>query len=601
MSSKVWSRLSIKLARRRTNERGAYAVLFSMMLVLVIALAAIAVDIASQVDSKQRLKDTMDAAAHEAALTLGSNNRTAIEAAANAAAARNGHNGDLGFSYWCVVAADEGGAVEARQIPSTCSPGKGTPYTAGKYPGLVCDDNLCFIPCFPELGGVCNTIRLESDRDVDYNFAPAIGYDKGNTGAVVSVACKGPCGTESPNPLDVVIMADRTASMNSENREKMKSAIANSLRTMNPEMHHVAFGALHKSRTTDFTHSSKFIRPQAPAVPSYENCQVTPTHGRWVTKRSGWYTYQEWEPNAAGRACETRNTTKRTQYEADKREYDRSDAEWAQLGKTAGWDGTGDTNGDGYCRTEAVRVGTSSGRTAAGTRTEGTWIPVPFNNTYLNEDGSLNNSSPLVDGVSCLFESASGEYGTHLAGAMKGAARYLMTGTRLPGASERPGEPRKVIIFETDGMPDEVGSAGGSTSLASDGDIFGGPQFNGNSPSGNGAKSCQNFLDVANNAKAQGILIVTIGFGDATSAGCQRTGERTSSGTPVRNVLAAAASPVDGSPSTASTCSNPSQIAQENSDGDYYFCAANGDELADIFRTALTQLSGGVKFLRMPR
>ena len=53
------TKLSRKLARRHVEERGAYAILVGMTLVLVIALAAISVDIASQVDSKQRLKDTM--------------------------------------------------------------------------------------------------------------------------------------------------------------------------------------------------------------------------------------------------------------------------------------------------------------------------------------------------------------------------------------------------------------------------------------------------------------------------------------------------------------------------------------------------------------
>src|SRR5690606_2489501 len=111
MSPKLLERLSTKFVRRRTEERGAYAILFSMLLVLMIALAAISVDIASQVDSKQRLKDTMDAAAHEAALSLASNDKATIEAAANQAALRNGHSGALNFSYWCVVAADEAGAV----------------------------------------------------------------------------------------------------------------------------------------------------------------------------------------------------------------------------------------------------------------------------------------------------------------------------------------------------------------------------------------------------------------------------------------------------------------------------------------------------------
>lgn len=580
------------------DERGAYALLMAVVLVLVMALAAISVDIASHVDSKQRLRDTMDAAAQSAALAFDdANPSAAVAAAARQAAQRNGHDGPLNISNWCVVAstgADK--LVNTRQITSTCDPGWGTPYTAAnpKYAGLVCDETLCFIPC-DITKGKCNTVRLEGSRDVDYNFAPAIGYDKGNTGSVVTVACKGSCGTESPNPLDIVIMADRTASMLSQDRTAMKSAILASLQTMNPAMHHVAFGSLHKSRTSGFTHKTEYVRPTAPAVPTYEDCQVAPKYGNWTTD---WRGRRTWTSNAAGRACETRNNQAEATYEAAKKVWEDSEAAFP---KNTGWDGTGDTNGDGYCKTEAVRVGTGSGRTAANTRSEGTWIPVPFKDDFLLEGGALNNSSELVDGVNCLYESASGEYGTHLAGALKGAARYLLNGARLPSASARPGTPRKVIIFETDGMPDEVGSAGGSTSLNDDQDVFAGQQSTAtnNNPK-NGNAGCNNFKQVAQRAKDAGILIITIGFGAANTAGCERyvdyTGEQK-----VRDVLAAAASPVAaGTPSTAGACVTDAEIAAENSDGDYFFCAAKGGELADIFRTALTQLSGGVKLLKMP-
>ena len=44
-------------------------------------------------------------------------------------------------------------------------------------------------------------------------------------------------------------MADRTPSMSDANRGLMKTAIVDSLKTMTPSLHYVAFGALHKSRT----------------------------------------------------------------------------------------------------------------------------------------------------------------------------------------------------------------------------------------------------------------------------------------------------------------------------------------------------------------
>ncbi len=591
MRQKLLQRARTWRARRTRDERGAYAVLMTFLVVIVIGLAAISLDLASHVESRQNLKDSMDVAAHAAAVAFDEDNPgQAVADEARRAARQSGDNGPLDISHWCVVASTgDDKQVNVRQIPSTCDPGWGAPYSTAnvKYAGLVCDISMCFIPC-DIAKGKCNTVRLEGQRDVDYNFAPLIGYDKGNTGSVVTVACKGSCGTEAPNPLDVVVMADRTASMNSQDRTAMKSAILNSLKTMNPAMHHVAFGALHKSRTSGFTHMSEYSRPEAPAVPVYEDCRQS--------KYGTWNKYGAWTPNAAGKACDTRNDTARKTYEAAKKVWEDSESAFS---KNTGWDGTGDTNGDGICRAEAVRVGTGAGRSAAGTRSDGTWIPVPFKDDFLTEDGDLNNSSELVDGVNCLYESASGEYGTHLAGALKGAARYLLTGTRLPSASSRPGTPRKVIIFETDGMPDEVGSAGGSTSLDNAQDVFGGAQAT-NNGSRTGDKSCQNFLDVAANAKREDILVITIGFGDANTAGCERyldyPGEKK-----VRDVLAQAASPApSGEVSKAGNCSTPSERAAENTDGDYYFCAVEGDELSDIFRTAFTQLSKGVKLLRMP-
>ncbi len=78
---------------------------------------------------------------------------------------------------------------------------------------------ICAIPCVeptpntatPKIA--CNTIRVYQGRDVPFTFARAGGIQKGNTGNVVSVACKGSCGTINPNPLDVAVIADRTLSM----------------------------------------------------------------------------------------------------------------------------------------------------------------------------------------------------------------------------------------------------------------------------------------------------------------------------------------------------------------------------------------------------
>ena len=70
----------------------------------------------------------------------------------------------------------------------------------------------------------------------------------------------------------------------------------------------------------------------------------------------------------------------------------------------------------------------------------------------------------------------------------------------------------------------------------------------------------------------------------------------------MRDYLAEAASPnpTTGEASEAEGCADPTQIAAENKDGDYCFCAASGGELADIFKTAVAQVSTGVRLVKLP-
>ena len=154
-------------------------------------------------------------------------------------------------------------------MPGTCKPSDRTPFNATNYPsksagnpnGYTCNESICAFPCDPAKG-LCNTISVWDSKLVKYDFAPVIGYKEGNTGVIVSTACKGSCGTEVPNPMDVVIMADRTASMEYDDRASMKTAILESLKTMNPAMHYAAFGALHKSRDSNWTTKTNTYGPQ---------------------------------------------------------------------------------------------------------------------------------------------------------------------------------------------------------------------------------------------------------------------------------------------------------------------------------------------------
>jgi hypothetical protein len=222
--------------------------------------------------------------------------------------------------------------------------------------------------------------------------------------------------------------------------------------------------------------------------------------------------------------------------------------------------------------------------------TAGPWMPVPFSNDYLVAGTTtLNTSSVLVNGVSCLKNSSG--TGTHLASPMKAAARYLLglDANNLGSLPARSGIIRKAIIFETDGAPNEQITTGGSTALNIAGDI--------SSTATNADTACNNFKTVATNAKAAGILAVTVAY-NVGSDKCS-----TASGSAkVVDALAAAASPIASGAASAANfdCATLAGRNSENADGDFFFCAATGTDMAAIFKTALGQLAKGIRMMQLP-
>ncbi len=202
-----------------------------------------------------------------------------------------------------------------------------------------------------------------------FTFAPAGGIDTGGTGNLVSVACKGPCGTIAPNPMDVAVVADRTGSMSGDDKTAMVTGIKEMLKVMEPTQQYVALGTIGRSSPT-----------------------------------------------------------------------------------TASQTGTCNDSSKG------ITYPSSS-------LTAGRWLPVSFSNNY-RSGANTNNNSTLVKGVDCLDDRSSST-GTSLAAPMKAAARYLLgnDGNNLSALPARQDPARKVLIFETDGEPNEEAPTGGTASL----------------------------------------------------------------------------------------------------------------------------------------
>lgn len=501
--------------RGKSRQRGATAVVVAVSLMLFMAVGALGVDVAKLVGKRQEVQNALDAAATAGAQMLPDNPARA-QLDAKAFAALNSPGVVPTTELRCVVAfLTRTGAPDWATAQTQCN------ITSHSYDPANCNEVICALPC--TVTDRCNTMVVRAVEDVDFDFGPIIGYPTGTTGTMVAAACRGTCGTSTPNPMNVVLMADRTASMEYPDIPTMQDGIRSMLPTMTRSQQYLAFGAIHKSVTVD-------------------GC-VTGVPGKTVPAHPKAFT------NAGG--------------------------------------GTKNLAGD--------------------------WVATDFSNEYTTGDvtegtAAVNPADPVVQAINCMQDygqdKKNGSYqypndapnglGTHLAGAIKGAARKLLGSNNvasldLSGSRENLGTPKNVIILETDGRPEELwDSASSALSLNNDTDIG----------STNGQTACNNFLNIASQAKAAGILIITIGYGNANTFTCNKSG---APGSPVREVLAAAASPdAAGNASVAETKCQGTQVDDENSDGDFYFCAADGEDLASVFTTALGAVNGHGKLMALP-
>ncbi len=671
-----------RIRRDKRSERGATAVLFAMLTVVLLGFAAFGVDVAQQVSRKHLLISQLDAAATAGAYQLG--NGGGISGAVTSAQSYFTQNGSgaidpSNVDFWCVIARKLDGnnqplnpAMAADyQIPTratgsgVCNPDAVSASTIwrqseyqnrvrgwdGRQFSMTCSQTLCAVPCALNAGPgnnwnagtsvynnreiQCNTMRVGAEEDVPFSFAPVLGVDEGSTGSQVSVACAGSCGEVAPNPLDVVVVADRTLSM-SANRDDLVDGIESMLQVMTPEQQYVALGAIGPSTRT--------------------------------------------RTNSENYSC---------------------NSSWGGL------------------------VYPSSNPSTAST---GSWIPISFKKDYLGSADSngvrrLNTSSKLTQAVDCLDSTAGdsnlGRTGTELAAPLKQAARYVLgksgdeNNIAALGGASRSGEVQQVIIFETDGEPQEPAdttttpitldnrneifsshldyTSATTSNTTTSGTTAGRPSGvsrpsqcpNGSNGSSNtyactyeyftrtttettvntytgGQQACENFKEVARLAKREGILIITIGYGidgkrcgdgnnyrslpsgsDNTSttewisnispSSCRASGSGTesnpyvprsdcrktitwtvrkerdivtsqqhSNNPLVSDVLAEVSGGTDQAVGSSNGCLNDASTAAENSDEDLFFCAARGDDLAPLFVTALGSVTGGVKLIKLP-
>ena len=222
--------------RHRRNgtgrEHGQVMILFALTLVVILAFAAVAIDLGFLRNNRQTLRNTMDAAA------LAGGNFLPVDGAAypsavppvllgqkateaNALIAQTIQKNYPGLpttaysiAYKCLIGVDTSTnlAYVSRDVPVACNPANALGHTptpadftgAGVTRVSVCD---------PSIGDLCNVVVVTGSAITPFSLGPVVGVQNGSTGTVVSAACSGLCGASPVVPVDLVVILDRTGSM----------------------------------------------------------------------------------------------------------------------------------------------------------------------------------------------------------------------------------------------------------------------------------------------------------------------------------------------------------------------------------------------------
>jgi Flp pilus assembly protein TadG len=211
---------------RLGEEGGAVVVLFALLLTVLFAATAFAVDLSRLYHERQVLQNAVDFGALAGARELpaqGSAQGAVAAAEALRVTLDNAPQIDptqVSISFRCIVGDRDGdGAPDLEDVPYVCGPVSGT-WAAGDWRTKRGRSSHA---CDPYSGDKCNTILVSTSNIVDYAFAPVIGINQGSTGAVSAASCNGSCGAARA-PVDVVMVLDRTGSMTPADVVNVKNA-----------------------------------------------------------------------------------------------------------------------------------------------------------------------------------------------------------------------------------------------------------------------------------------------------------------------------------------------------------------------------------------
>ncbi|MGZ8719654.1 MAG: VWA domain-containing protein, partial [Aeromicrobium sp.] len=207
------------------GERGQILVLFTIVLVVILAFTALVVDLGVLRNNRQTLANAVDAGALAGGTLMPVDG--AAEVGAVTAIIDSTVDGtypgltrpaNYDIEYKCLIGTGAGNTGTFDQpdidafIPLDCdpTPSLGHPPLVGDFEGA---GKTRTIDCYPDRGDKCNVVVVAGNVTTGYTFARVVGVNEGNTGVVQSAACKGYCGILPDTPFDVMIVLDTSGSM----------------------------------------------------------------------------------------------------------------------------------------------------------------------------------------------------------------------------------------------------------------------------------------------------------------------------------------------------------------------------------------------------
>ena len=167
----------LNLARtreRKDGERGQILVLFTLVIVLLMVLAAVVIDAGLLRTDRARLQNALDAGALAAARSLPatSANVDAVEATAISYAGANFPGlGTPDITFRCIIGADPTtGLPRMIDMPAVCN----VPLAVDS-PSWVCTAAVCWAPCDPRAGRFVQHHRPDGFRDPQLHLRPCGG------------------------------------------------------------------------------------------------------------------------------------------------------------------------------------------------------------------------------------------------------------------------------------------------------------------------------------------------------------------------------------------------------------------------------------------